>query len=440
MLPQQAVRSAKRVPSYQRLPKKSSGVSPRCSISSQTSGAQRVGAETSQKQVEASSYWSRAYANLALTSGNLWNGFKNMFSRSSVKLSPAIKPADIKGITAPDLSAFPALKSASSQKMQPTETLLPLVTEEQAIAQVAQDALNDIEEAHKNIHIPQAEKGLMVCTPPGINSALLLEFDSIEAIQNYFKKRWHDIDLNYKDIEAMSDEVFSEYLAKREHEHKYLSTVYYKQPQKGVKHDEKLPKFVIEQTKRLLLLAGINPLSVSIIAEELKNTRGAIGTAGGPSIIIKEDGTYALYQPAVISYDWAYCWQTNHKELMHLIAHEVGHIVAFHNYQFHLWQETWIVTESTEEERFREKQWKNIFHDTGMLKELEADVLLALNNKEIADIVHGTLKERLSKPHSSASNSTSKKISSLHPTINDRYLWIQRINELHKKEKKRHDL
>lgn len=440
MLPQQAVRSAKRVSSYQRLPKKSSVVSPKRSIASQMPGAKRVGAETSQTQVEASSYWSRAYASLALTSGKIWNSFKGMFSKPQFNDGNITRSVDTKSITAPDLSLFPVAKSVVVQEGQPAKNLLPLVTKEQAIAQVAHDALNDIEKAHKEKHVSLAEKGLMVCTPPGINSALLLEFDSIEAIQNYFKKRLNDIDLNYKDIEGLSETEFDAYLGKRKYDHEYLSQVYYKQSSDETMHDLQIPSFILEETKRLLKLVGINPWSISIMGDEDKST----ARAGGPRIAI-QNGIYKVIEPAVIKYNLEQMAQLDHATIIFVIAHEIGHLLQCHHYSIEKYpQSGWmelIVDPSVEAKRsVKEAALKRLNRELLLLQELEADVTVALLNREVVDIIKHYLLRTLAKPHTSISDATNLSRHDKYQNTNDRYLWIQRINELHKKEQKRPDL
>lgn len=92
-------------------------------------------------------------------------------------------------------------------KIVTTPPPLAAVTEEAAIATIADQAMAEITEDHEKNNLPLSKKSIMVCTPPGINSALLAEFKSIEAIQTFFKEKYDALDLVYKDLMGMDDDL-----------------------------------------------------------------------------------------------------------------------------------------------------------------------------------------------------------------------------------------
>jgi hypothetical protein len=322
---------------------------------------------------------------------------------------------------------------ANIQRFAHAEGTQQFPTEKEAIEIVAKAAEQDIQKAHEQHNLPFVEKGLMVCTPPGINSALLLEFDSIEKIQAVFKEQYRLLDLEYKKIENMDDATFNGYVAKKKRDRNYLENTYYKQPCDLAVHDMELPPFILEETRRILTLVGINPLSVSILTMADDN-RGAAGGARGPSISIK-NGVMDVEEPAVIFYNMSLIKRLDHKSIVFLIAHEIGHLLCNHVYLIQEYPQAGYLSlfKAIKWTAQKRKAAKKLKHKINLFNELEADVTVALLNKEVAQVIHEHLLEVLAIPHTDNTFPTNVMLTNIHPSSNVRYLWIQRINDLHKK-------
>jgi len=316
---------------------------------------------------------------------------------------------------------------------QPITPKLPLAVEPTLVEKIAQAAMTEIQTAHTKAQIPVIEKSLMICTPPGIASALLPEFKSRDAIYAYLEGRNHELDMKYKEIEGMDDVAWQTYLDKRKQERDYLTNVYYKQPCDKVVHDEDLSPFVLEQTKRLLKLVGINPASVSISVMRKGKRGGAIGSARGPDIAIEDSGM-EVQRPAELQFNPDWFKDAKHKHILKVIAHEIGHLLRHHAYSMAKYP---MVVQGRNLARLSKKEIAKIeakdaaladLHlKRGLLQELEADIFVALHNKEIANIMHEYLLEILA----STEYITNKPRSEIHQSINDWYHWITKVNQAH---------
>jgi hypothetical protein len=158
------------------------------------------------------------------------------------------------------------------------------------------------------------------------------------------------------------------------------------------------------------------------------------GEVRGPSISIK-NGEMDVEEPAVIFYNMRLIKRLDHKSIVFLIAHEIGHLLCNHVYLIQEYPQAGYLSlfKAIKWTAQKRKAAKKLKHKINLFNELEADVTVALLNKEVAQVIHEHLLEVLAIPHTDNTFPTNVMLTNIHPSSNVRYLWIQRINDLHKK-------
>lgn len=275
-------------------------------------------------------------------------------------------------------------------------------------------------------HMPHTEKGLMVCTPPGINSEQLSQFASIGDVRKFFDERTHKLQRDRQNIRGWSDKKFSNQLMWYKNIEACLRS-HYKNSCESAEEDRQLTPFIKREAKRLMKIVGINPDSVSLLGNIPES--GPLAIASAPSIEIGDYNDFCTVGPACLRFNLKKLKDKEHGFLVFLIAREIGHLLRNHGYEI---EENPFVYNT----RDQIPALKKLGYETDVLHNLEADVTVALLDKDVAHTIHEYLLRELSKPHTATTNPTNKKmVSEIEQTTNDLFLWIHRIVELHEKEK-----
>lgn len=266
---------------------------------------------------------------------------------------------------------------------------------------------------------------LMVCTPPGFSADHLTEFNSLSDVEAYLTKRNDYLDSERKKIRRWTQGKFDAQLKWRQKIHNCLN-FHYKLVCNSAVHDDCLAPFIREETKRILNLVKINPESVSILGNIPE--AGPFATASAPPVGIENDGCFYAAGPARLRFNVARLKNKGHGFLVFLIAREIGHLLNHHSY--FLEERPYSYT-NNEQGAALDK----LRYETDVLQDLEANVTVALLNKDVALTIHQYLLNELAKPHSAINDSTNNKMASdSEQSINDFYLWMQKIIELHEKK------
>lgn len=279
------------------------------------------------------------------------------------------------------------------------------------------------DDVSKNIDTSRA--GLMVCTPPGISAEHLADFSSLDDVNTYLRKRNHELDCERKKVRNWTQGKFDAQLKWRQ-KIKTCLNLHYKVGCNSAVHDECLAPFIREETKRILNLAKINPESVSMVGN-IPET-GPFATASAPPVGIEDGGYFYAAGPARLRFNVTRLKDKDYRFLVFLIAREIGHLLNHHSYA--LEEKPYSYTN-----REQITALNNLHHETNVLQDLEANVTVALLNKHIAHTIRQYLLSELAKPHTAAGEPTNIKMASeSEQSINDLYLWMTKIVELHEKK------
>lgn len=262
---------------------------------------------------------------------------------------------------------------------------------------------------------------LMPCTPPGLSSQECLPFTTFEGIKQHLDSMHLEHAHRRKHIKKWSDTKLSAQLKWRKKIQACLKNHY--ENACRVHHDSDLPPFILHETKRLLKVAGINPQSVSILGNIPE--QGPFAAASAPPIGIDDYDYFSTEGPAKIRFNTKKLVGREHEFLVFLIAREIGHLLNNHSYGIE--ENPFQYTNKSELEDLRKLNF-----DIDAAQNLEANVSLALIDKEVAHTIYRYLLKELSKPPSVDRVPTDQRtISPTEQSINEFYHWIKIIVDIH---------
>jgi len=312
------------------------------------------------------------------------------------------------------------------------------------IAQEIAPVLKAIELSKEKNIVEKKETALMVCTPPGIEIDFISALESFDAIINFIKtlkiKILIDTGLNKEEV--------NNFLLQLASDQRYIYQNAYTIPNKPVIHDTTLDPNILQEIIIKLRNAGINPLCVNIINKPEKEMGDGFAMASSP-LKIKE----SLQGQSTLIFSQELINTKPRETVAFAIGHEIGHLILCHNNSFYQVKEriTTMLRKKNGLSEFEERKW--IFRNNKLIEinrnplsieientvnqalkeiktlaELEADITYSLYDKNIAE---SSLKSAQT-VISSGTSDTATMLSDIHQSINMRYHWFKRIQDLHK--------
>jgi hypothetical protein len=312
------------------------------------------------------------------------------------------------------------------------------------IAQEIAPVLRAIELSKESLP-EKKETSLMVCTPPGIEIDFISALQSFDAIKNFITTQ----KIRILTEAGLNRQEINDILLQLNNDQKYIYENAYTVPNQPVIHDTTLDPNILQEIMIKLRQAGINPLCVNIINKPEREMHNSFAMASNPIKIDKE----MFFNPTLIFSQQLINTKTR-KYFAFVIGHEIGHLILCHsNARFwikeHLTKilrkkhglsesekRLWIQDKNNnmiEKDRDPlsikiENTVNHALEEIKTLNELEADTTFSLYDKDIAQSSLGSMQAIIS----SGKVDTATMPSDIHQSINTKYHWFKRIQDLHK--------